>query len=245
MNSATPRRRAATVPGDASNAHLSRRSSAFTSTGLLSILLVALLGQNTAHAADETVIWERNHPQGGKPYDQLQCQTLTVQWTGSDGREHSLYEFEDEAAYKNCDFSRAYLLVAPQVTGTFVISREDNLLPGKRWFGSDILDDCRNGRMKFSVKVRPLLQDKFAGYECEGNFEAKDVVVKNAPDIKTCRKICKRRRGCVSVMYLGGNKGKCRLYNKAPFRAVAVSAYMLCVLYFLFFPVHYRNPVPV
>lgn len=196
-------------------------------SGLLTILLVALCfackPNSVTAQGDVVVTWERNHSLGGKPYDILQCQTVTVQWTGKGNTEHTLYEFKDEEAYRTCNFSRAFLTVGPQVTGTFVISGEDNLTPRKRWFASDQLDDCTNARMKFSVKVRPLLQDKFAGYECEGDFAAGDVVVKNAADIKTCRKICKRRRGCVSVMYIGGNKQKCRLYRKPPFRAVQVS----------------------
>jgi len=196
-------------------------------SSLFAILMLALyftckLNSVTAQG-DVVVTWERNHPLGGKPYDILQCQTVTVQWTGKGNAEHTLYEFEDEKAYQSCDFSNATLTVEAQVSGTFVVSSEENLTPGKRWFASDQLDDCTNAKMKFSVKVRPLLQDKFSGYECEGDFAAGDVVVKNAADIKTCRKFCKRRRGCVSVMYIGGNKLKCRLYRKPPFRAVQVS----------------------
>ena len=196
-----------------------RRAGAF-----VTFLALAIIGAfiPTAMAADEVVIWERNHPQGGKPYDQLQCQSVTVQW-GGDGSPHSLVEFTDELAYKSCDFSNAWLLVGAQTTGTFVISREDNLTPGKKWFASDVGDDCTNARMKFSVKTRPLLQDKISGYECDGDFSPEDVVVKNAADIKECRKICKRRRGCVAIQYIGGNKQKCRLFEKAPFRAVQVS----------------------
>ena len=198
-----------------------RRSGAF----LPLILLVVIVGSliPTAMSVDEVVTWQRFHPQGGKPYDQLQCQTVTVQW-GGDGLAHSLYEFTDEIAYKNCDFSNAWLLVGPQTAGTFVISREDNLTPGKKWFGSDVGDDCTNARMKFSVKTRPLLDDKIPGYECDGDFSPEDVVVKNAVDIKECRKICKRRRGCVAIQYIGGGKQKCRLFEKAPFRAVQVSS---------------------
>lgn len=190
----------------------------------VALLALAVIGAfvPTAMAVDEVVTWARFHPQGGKPYDQLQCQTVTVQW-GGDGMAHSLYEFTDEIAYKNCDFSNAWLLVGPQMAGTFVVSREDNLTPGKKWFASDVGDDCTNARMKFSVKTRPLLQDKIPGYECDGDFSPEDVVVKNAVDIKECRKICKRRRGCVAIQYIGGGKQKCRLFEKAPFRAVQVS----------------------
>eukprot|EP00562_Extubocellulus_spinifer_P031163 CAMPEP_0178722400 /NCGR_PEP_ID=MMETSP0699-20121125/24917_1 /TAXON_ID=265572 /ORGANISM="Extubocellulus spinifer, Strain CCMP396" /LENGTH=403 /DNA_ID=CAMNT_0020373259 /DNA_START=176 /DNA_END=1386 /DNA_ORIENTATION=- len=203
-------------------------------SSLFAILMLALyftckLNSVTAQG-DVVVTWERNHPLGGKPYDILQCQTVTVQWTGKGNAEHTLYEFEDEKAYQSCDFSNATLTVEAQVSGTFVVSSEENLTPGKRWFASDQLDDCTNAKMKFSVKVRPppSLQDKFSGYECEGDFAAGDVVVKNAADIKTCRKFCKRRRGCVSVMYIGGNKLKCRLYRKPPFRAVQKNAQTMC-----------------
>ena len=207
----------------ATNTLMFRRQS---SVAAMSILLLLLIGTflPAARAADEVVIWERFHPQGSKPYDQLQCQTVTVQW-GGDSLAHSLYEFTDEESYKNCVFANAYLLVGPQTTGSYTVSRENNLTPGKKWFASaegTNGDDCTTARMKFSVKTRPLFQDKFAGYECDGDFAPENIVVKNAVDVKECRKICKRRRGCVAIQYVGGSKQKCRLFDKPPFRAVQV-----------------------
>lgn len=161
--------------------------------------------------------WYRGTVQGGKKFDILQCQNVVVDWSGvnRDGQPHSIWEFRSSEAYKNCDKSQATRLVAPATTASHVIGQVDTFDVKRRYFGSLEGDDCTTGRMRFSIKVRPRLQHKFPGYECDG---ATPMKVKTTETLVECRKMCKRLQGCFAIQY--NNKKRCRIYDKQPTRLV-------------------------
>ena len=182
------------------------------STALLTLPEAAL-------AVDNVIDWTYSSQQGGNDFDILQCQAMTVDWSGGDGdMRHSLYEFNTEEAYTSCDFSVATRIRGPLQRARIELSGADTLEVTKRWFGSRENNalrsnraegsDCTDGMMKFSLKTRPNLQSKFPGYKCLG-----DAVEKKQGDIRGCRMRCKSRRGCVAIDY-DSNLGMCKLYSR-------------------------------
>ena len=161
--------------------------------------------------------WFWGTAQGGKKFDILQCQNVLVDWSGvnRDGQLHSIYEFRSKVAYQNCDKSQAIPLVPPAITASHVIGQLDTFDVKRRYFGSLEDDDCTAGRMRFSIKVRPRLQHKFPGFECDG---ATPMKVKTTETLIECRKICKKLQGCNAIQY--NNKKRCRIYDKQPTRLV-------------------------
>lgn len=161
--------------------------------------------------------WYRGTAQGGKKFDILQCQNVIVDWTGvsRDGQPHSIWEFKSPEAYKKCDKSQATRLVAPATTASHVIGQMDTFDVKRRYFASLEGDDCTTGRMRFSIKVRPRLQHKFPGYECDG---ATPMKVKTTESLVECRRMCKRLQGCFAIQY--NNNKRCRIYDKQPTRLV-------------------------
>ena len=176
-------------------------------------LLVALGLPTAVRAEDKLLRWYYNTPQGGNTFDILQCQSLTIDWSQfGDGRPHSVYRFPDEAAYDNCDFSRATELLSKRNSGVFTVSGTNTLQVTKMWYGSREGDDCRNGRMKAALKIRPLFQYKFSDRDCVG---ATVDVVKNENSVKGCRKRAKRRRRSLAVQY-NANTRKCIIFSTVP-----------------------------
>lgn len=201
-------------------AHLQSRESRTTGTAMqvirtmaLCVLLALCLLPTAVRAEDKLIRWYYNTPQGGNTFDVLQCQRLTFDWRQfGDGRMHDVWRFPDEAAYNNCDFSRATQLIGPGQSGVYSVSGTTTLPVTKMWYGSRQGDDCRNGRMKAALKIRPLFQYKFTDRDCVG---AKLDVVKNENNVKACRKRAKRRRRSIAVQY-NANTRKCHIYSTVP-----------------------------
>lgn len=200
-------------------AHFQSREIRVTGTTMqvvrtMALCLLLALGLPTAvRAEDKTIRWYYNTPQGGNTFDILQCQRLTFDWQQfGDGRLHDVWRFPDEAAYNNCDFSRATQLLGAGASGVFSVSGTTTLPVTKMWYGSRQGDDCRNGRMKAALKIRPLFQYKFTDRDCVG---AKLDVVKNENNVKACRKRAKRRRRSIAVQY-NANTRKCHIYSTVP-----------------------------
>ena len=170
--------------------------------------------------------WHRGTVEGGKKFDILQCQNVVVDWSAGTNRDdlpHSIYEFNGPEAYKNCDKSQATRLVPPMTTATHVIGQEETFDVKRRYFGSLEGDDCTTGRMRFSIKVRPRLQHKFPGYECDGSNAVK---VKTTETLIDCRRMCKKLQGCNAIQY--NNKKRCRIYNIRPKLLVESNAGTTC-----------------
>ena len=207
----------------ADRAHLQTRESRVTSRitgttmqivrGMALCVLLALGLPTAVHAEDKLIQWYYDTPKGGNTFDILQCQRLTFDWQQfGDGRSHDVWQFPDEAAYNNCDFSRATQLIGARTSGVYSVSGTTTLPVTKLWYGSRVGDDCRNGRMKAALKIRPLFQYKFTDRDCVG---AKLDVVKNENTVKACRKRAKRRRRSIAVQY-NANTRKCSIYSTVP-----------------------------
>ena len=170
-------------------------------------------------AADKVIDWTYGTGQGGNEFDILQCQAMSVDWSVGDGMRHSLYEFESEAAYNWCDFSKAKMLLGPSRRAEVELSGEETVDVATRWFGSRGNNasaslnsggsDCSDGMMKFTLKTSPLLQFKFPGYMCKGN----SLLVKKDDDIRDCRTWCKFHRDCVAIQY-NAYRGICTIYSR-------------------------------
>mmetsp|Transcript_35871 Transcript_35871/g.78587 ORF Transcript_35871/g.78587 Transcript_35871/m.78587 type:complete len:613 (-) Transcript_35871:466-2304(-) len=170
--------------------------------------------------------WYRGTVEGGKKFDLLQCQNMVVDWStgvSRDGDPHSIWEFRNEEAYRNCDRSQASQIVPATSVAKHIIGDRETKNVKKRWFGSLENDDCTNGRMKFALKVRPRLRHKFQGYECDG---ATPMKVKTCESIVVCRKLCKKMQNCYAIQY--NNKQRCRLYSEQPTRLVKSNAATTC-----------------
>lgn len=207
----------------ADRAHLRSRESRVTSRitgttmqivrGMALCVLLALGLPTAVHAEDKLIQWYYDTPQGGNTFNILQCQRLTFDWQQfGDDRSHDVWQFPDEAAYNNCDFSRATLLIGARTSGVYSVSGTTTLPVTKLWYGSRQGDDCRNGQMKAALKIRPLFQYKFTDRDCVG---AKLDVVKTEEDVKACRKRAKRRRRSLAVQY-NVNTQKCHIYSTVP-----------------------------
>ena len=170
-------------------------------------------------AADKVIDWTYGTGQGGNEFDILQCQAMSVDWSVGDGMRHSLYEFESEAAYNWCDFSKAKMLLGRSRRAEVELSGEETVDVATRWFGSRGNNasaslnsggsDCSDGMMKFTLKTSPLLQFKFPGYMCKGN----SLLVKKDDDIRDCRTWCKFHRDCVAIEY-NAYRGICTIYSR-------------------------------
>ena len=170
-------------------------------------------------AADKVIDWTYGTGQGGNEFDILQCQAMSVDWSVGDGMRHSLYEFESEAAYNWCDFSKAKMLLGRSRRAEVELSGEETVDVATRWFGSRGNNasaslnsggsDCSDGMMKFTLKTSPLLQFKFPGYMCKGN----SLLVKKDDDIRDCRTWCKFHRDCVAIQY-NAYRGICTIYSR-------------------------------
>lgn len=187
----------------------------------VALCLLAALGlPPTVHAEDKVLRWYYNTPQGGNTFDVLQCQALTFDWAQfGDDRPHSVWRFPNEAAYDNCDFSRATQALPARNSGVYTIRGTDTLPVTKMWFGSREGDDCSNGRMKAALKIRPLFQYKFSDRNCVG---ARLDVEKTEPSVKECRKRAKRRRNSIAVQY-NANTRRCSIYSTVP-TAISLTA---------------------
>lgn len=92
----------------------------------------------------------------------------------------------------------------------------DTLHVTKRWFGSSVGTDCTEGKMKISLKIRPLFVDKYKGSECEGGVPQ---ILKTETDLVKCRKRCKRRRKCIAIQFdRTATTKNCQLYSGVPMR---------------------------
>jgi len=69
--------------------------------------------------------------------------------------------------------------------------------------------------MKIAVKVRPLLADKFFQSECVGGTP---LIARNEDDNTSCRKRCKRKRGCIALEWNAIAQKNCKLFSTAPER---------------------------
>ena len=151
---------------------------------------------------------------------------MVIDWStgvSRDGDDHSIYEFKTEEAYKNCDRRQATQIVPATSMAIHVMGNQETSTVKKRYFGSLENDDCTKGRMKFAIKVRPLLQHKFPSYECDG---ATPMKVKTTVSLVACRRLCKKLQNCYAIQF--NNKNRCRLYDSTPTRLIKSNRQTTC-----------------
>ena len=185
---------------------------------LLALAVGGCLLCTTADAKDQLIDWSFNALPQNHQVDVLQCQSVVFEWTNNngDGVLHSVWEFPDEGAYNDCDFSNAKeLSAASAASGSYALENDDTLDVTKRWFGCKTFSHCSVGKMKLAVKIRPYFIEKYEQSECVGGTIDKQ---KNEESLKKCRQRCKRRRGCIAIEYNTAALKNCILYSQSPER---------------------------
>ena len=184
---------------------------------LLALAVGGCLLCNTAVAKDQLIDWSFNALPQKHQVDVLQCQSIVFAWADiGDGVLHSVWEFPDEDAYNDCDFSNAKeLSAASAASGSYALENDDTLDVTKRWFGCKTFSHCSVGNMKVAVKIRPYFIEKYEQSECVGGTID---IQKNEESLKMCRKRCKRRRGCIAIEYNTAALKNCILYSQSPER---------------------------